>query len=278
MANQLTMLDIALKYAEYEFKPFPMVPNSKNYYKGSNGFLDGTSEKNELMELFNRYGVNSNIGLNMAGTMYVVLDIDQHGDKDGFKSLELLEKQFGALPPTYTVATTTGNGEHRYFFINGISIDKNITDFREGIDILGTHVNAPPSQVAGTNGYTVKSGKLADIAQLPIPYFEEIVRFYQQSQKPNFNYQVNYQRNGGKWKLAQLMEEMANGISSGGRNDFACKIYGSLLRTGMDPGVAIHFIRDWNQQYFEPPLKDSELLSILKSITTRDNKQRGVKQ
>lgn len=278
MDKTLTMLDIALRYADYGFKPFPMVVNTKKMYKGSNGYLDGTDDKQELVTLFEKYSVNSNIGLNMVGTNYLVLDIDQHGKDDGFLSLAELEEELGALPPTYTVSTTTGNGEHRYYFLNGLSLDKNITALRGGIDVIGTHINAPPSRVSGTKGYTVKSGKLDDIAELPKPYLDEIVRSYQQRQQPNFSYQMNFQGSGSKWKIATLMEEMAKRISEGGRNEFVTKIYGTLLRTGMDTGVATHFVREWNEKYFDPPLKDRELLLILKSIAKRDTQQKGVKQ
>ena len=42
------------------------------------------------------------------------LDIDRHGDTDGFLSLMALEDEFGALPLTWR-SQTPGRGEHRFF-------------------------------------------------------------------------------------------------------------------------------------------------------------------
>lgn len=54
------------------------------------------------------------IGGVLSALGWLVIDIDVHGDKDGFADLRRLEELFGPLPRTVTVRTATG-GLHLWF-------------------------------------------------------------------------------------------------------------------------------------------------------------------
>lgn len=80
----------------------------------------------------------------------------------------------------------------------------------------------------------------------------------------------------GKGKTIQLLEEVVQGICEPGRNSFFTRAFGILLKANMDIEAAINLMIDWNDRYVQPPLGQSELHSVLKSIISRENeKERG---
>lgn len=276
MAKPKLMIDIAIEYAKRGFKPYPMVPNSKRMYKGSNGYLDGTDEEEAVTELFQRYGLNSNIGLNLIGTEFLIIDIDQHEKEDGtvldgFVELEKLEERLGKLPATYTVATTTGNGEHRYFRTNGLALNQDLIGFRDGLDVIGSHINAAPSKVAGTAGYRVKSGKVDDIAQLPKVYIDELVKFHQQKQK-GITLDFNNMEPVKKF-TATFIEELMEGVDEGNRDIWLTRQYGRLISLGMTFEKAYEFILLINEYYVRPPLTDKEVNKTVLSIAKKEKRK-----
>jgi hypothetical protein len=169
--NSKSMTDIAIQYAENGIKCYPIVAGTKIPHKGSNGYKDGTNNIEAVKELFLKYDPESNIGNNLEETDIIVVDVDRHSvDKDGATSLQEIEEAYGVLPPTYTVSTPNG-GTHYYYRLPGMNMKHNIVDFREGLDILATHVIAVPSTIIKTDGivgsYRVVSGKITEIAMLP---------------------------------------------------------------------------------------------------------------
>lgn len=179
--NPKSMTDIAIKYAENEIKCYPIVAGTKIPHKGSNGYKDGTNNTETVKELFLKYDPNSNIGISLEGTDIIVIDVDSHSnEKDGNKSLHEIEEGYGVLPPTYTVSTPNG-GTHYYFRLPGLSMNHNIIGFREGLDILATHVIAVPSKILKSDGmvgsYRVVRGKITEIAEFP-KFFVELLIAY----------------------------------------------------------------------------------------------------
>lgn len=63
-------------------------------------------------------GVAILTGVSLEGGGFLTeIDLDRHGNKfgDGFKTVAQRSQDFGPLPPTFTVTTPSGNGEHRRF-------------------------------------------------------------------------------------------------------------------------------------------------------------------
>ncbi len=92
----------------------------------------------------------------VVGTPYLMLlDIDVRDEKRGLESLAELERQYGALPKTFTAQTPTG-GIHKY--LRGSHIFKN--GFRPGLD-CPHYVVAPWSIVDGKRYEVIDASPLA---------------------------------------------------------------------------------------------------------------------
>ena len=271
-----TMLDNAIKYAEYGWKVYPLIQSGKIPHKGSNGHLDASNDPEEVKRLFLQYGPSSNIGISLLDTEYIIIDIDLHQEgKSGFESLQELEDAYQELPDTFTV-TTPRNGEHKYFKVSGLSLDRDVIDFRPGVDVLGSKVMAVPSQTE-KGAYRVKSGKISDIAELPRWFLELMMQHDRQKQRSNESFTVTYptRYGNGKGRTIQLLEEVIKGVGEGERNAFFTRAFGTLLKANMDIEAAIKLMLDWNAHYVQPPLGKNELHSVLKSIVSRENKKKG---
>mgnify|MGYP003145387422 CR=1 FL=1 len=124
-------------------------------------------------ELYNLFNDNDELAIR-TGNGIVVIDIDTKGadGKEGFRSLEKLEKEFGKLPETLT-AKTRSNGQHRYFRILDDLELSNRTNLNNltGVDIRASngYVIAPP-----TKNYEFTAYK--KIAYLPKSWFDLIKR------------------------------------------------------------------------------------------------------
>ena len=130
-------------------------------------------EAQTVEELYDIFSDNDELAIR-TGDGIVVIDIDTKGadGKEGFRSLEKLEKEFGKLPETLT-AKTRSNGEHRYYRILDdmeLSNRTNLNNYT-GVDIRSTngYVIAPP-----TTNY--KFTKFKKIAHLPKAWFDAIKR------------------------------------------------------------------------------------------------------
>ena len=269
-----TMLDNAIKYAEYGWKVYPLIQSGKIPHKGSNGHLDASNDPEEVKRLFLQYGPSSNIGISLLDTEYIIIDIDLHQEgKSGFESLQELEDAYQELPDTFTV-TTPRNGEHKYFKVSGLSLDRDVIDFRPGVDVLGSKVMAVPSQTE-KGAYRVKSGKISDIAELPRWFLELMMQHDRQKKRSNESFTVTYptRYGNGKGRTIQLLEEVIQGVGEGERNAFFTRAFGTLLKANMDIEAAIKLMLDWNAHYVQPPLGKNELHSVLKSIVSRENKK-----
>lgn len=266
----ITMADTALQYAENGWKVYPLIQGGKIPHKGSNGHLDASNDPEEVKRLFLQYGVSSNIGISLLNTEYIVIDIDMHTEgKSGFDSLQELEDSYQALPDTFTV-TTPRNGEHKYFKVSGLSLDRDQIDFRPGIDLLGTKVNAPPSSTSD-GAYRAKPGHSSSIAELP-RWFLELMIQHDRQKKSGFRMDYNQPPKGKKF-TAVFMEELLSGQAAGNRNAWVTKQYGRMVALGMDFTAAYEWIQIVNQNFVQPPLSAKELNVIVMSIAKREQQK-----
>ena len=273
-----TMADFAIKYTEAGFSVYPTVPGKKVPHFGSSGENDSTDNPDEAKALFARYGINSNIAINLKGTDVIVIDCDEHvPGKSGHSSLEQLEAAYEQLPPTYTVRSPSG-GTHLYFITPGISLNQDIQDLLPGVDVMASKIMAVPSRSINDDGelvgsYTVKSGKITEIANLPKWFLEYLKNNYQK--KPTGSgFTLDYKGGAtGKKYTATFMEELISGCTKGNRNAWALQQYGRMVALGMDMTVAYEWIRHINKNFIEPPLSAKELNTIVTSVAKREQRK-----
>lgn len=279
MAKKPTaMADFAIKYTEAGFSVYPTVPGKKIPHAGSRGENDSTNNPDEVKALFTRYGINSNIAINLKGTDVIVIDCDEHvPGKSGHSSLEQLEASYEPLPPTYTVSSPSG-GTHLYFITPGISLNQDIQDLLPGVDVMASKIMAVPSRSINDDGelvgsYTVKSGKITEIANLPKWFLEYLKNNYQKKSTGSGFTLNNKGVTTGKKYTATFMEELIAGCSKGNRNAWALQQFGRMVALGMDMTVAYEWIRHINKNFIEPPLSAKELNAIVTSVAKREQRK-----
>ena len=106
----------------------------------------------------------ANYGVLLGGGL-IVLDVDLHpGGGNGFHSLTELEKEGRTLPPTFTVRTPSGGGEHRYFRVKAGRSIPTLGSFMPGLDRKGEggYVVGPGSIVQGTTYEVTNDVLIAD--------------------------------------------------------------------------------------------------------------------
>jgi Bifunctional DNA primase/polymerase, N-terminal/DnaB-like helicase C terminal domain len=139
-SNATAFLDSALELAARGFAVFPLQPRSKEPYKGSRGFVDATTDADQIRAWWTR-APDSNVGVRPPADV-LALDVDPRNG--GHETLQALEAEHGALPDTLT-ARTGGGGLHAFFRVPaGLSWPKELAD---GIDLKGnrSYVLAAPS-------------------------------------------------------------------------------------------------------------------------------------
>jgi hypothetical protein len=146
---------------------FPLKPCSKTPLT-KNGFKDAATDQSVITESWRRWP-DANIGLatgQVSGC--IVLDID---GVEGEASLQVLERQLGALPAT--CMAKTGDGRHLYFGYPNSKEIRSRTKIAPGIDIRasGGYVVAPPS--VHPNGSTYSwLGEETEFSDLPQAWIE----------------------------------------------------------------------------------------------------------
>lgn len=180
----------------------------------------------------------------------VVLDVD---GEPGRESLQDLEEEYGPMPETWEVMTG-GGGRHIYFKCPAnVSELKNAVKFLPGLDIRanGGQVLAPGS-LHYTGAYyeweLLHHPEEVELAEMPDWLFT-IIRDYSQ-------------RDTGKKYPAE-----GEPIPEGQRNDYLAHFAGKLRRTGCSEPVLLAALQVENENRCRPPLPDSELKQIAKSIS-----------
>ena len=176
-------------------------------------------------------------------------------DMDGPEAAGILEQEGIRLPQTASVQT--GGGYHAYFVHPGGTVKTCARLFSApaggGVDVRGDggYVVAPPSVHRSGRVYqwTVEPDYLA-------PYPQSLVEVGGEDSYP----------------LADWIEEAISGVEEGKRNDAAAKVAGYWLKvTSNNKDAALNALKLWNTQN-RPPLPDSELETVVQSISKRESK------
>lgn len=94
------------------------------------------------------------------------------------------------------------------------------------------------------------------------------------AQEQKFNFKSNYVSSEGyKGKVVQLLEEAIQGIQEGNRNTFFTRAFGTLITANMEAELAMILLLEWNRTYCQPPLSETEMISIFNSIYEREKRK-----
>jgi hypothetical protein len=93
-----TPLDAALKYASIGWHVFPLCPDTKIPRKGSRGYLDATTDRDQICRWWGRHpGDDVAVACRPSGFIAIDVDVADIG-KDGLAELAELERIWGPLP------------------------------------------------------------------------------------------------------------------------------------------------------------------------------------
>lgn len=250
--NKLT--STALKLAKQGFQVFPLQANSKRPVT-AHGYLDATDNLTQLDEWFDN-DRQYNLGLRLAGTGIVVVDIDHHTQVDGRKVLKQWQTNGMTLIPQYA-EQTPHDGLHYFFKTNQKLPDKVIVP---SIELKTKQIMMAPSQLDGKPYQTIKGTDLTRLSPLPA-WLVNLLTSQQTAHK-------TLQHRLYKSWTGKLLDQLVTGTDQGQRNVYLTSLLGKLLHTGCDGDTAYSLLVFANE-HLTPPLPDQEVNTIFKSLLKR---------
>jgi putative DNA primase/helicase len=185
----------------------------------------------------------------------VVVDIDDHDSTTGSHSLREIEESIGEEFDSLTAIT--GQGRHLYFNHPGAMIPCSAGKLAAGIDVRGDggYIVAPPSLHESGTAYrwVDPDDQLCDLP-------ETIVRVMR----------------SGTSQDERLEIDSTEQVYEGERNDRLYR-YGSALRgnEGLDRGEVLARLISFNDSHCEPPLDESEVISIAENACKYPAEHKG---
>jgi hypothetical protein len=210
------------------------------------GVKDATTDEDQIRQWWEAEP-DANIGL-ATGEVFVI-DLDVKGDLNGAKSWNRLCRKNGGAPTTTTVSTPSG-GTHLYFRAAGPeNISNSVADLAEGVDVRGHggYVLVPPSTLLnGAYEWALEE----EIAGAPGWLVERV--------------------SGTDEEEIGDIEEAAEEIPKGKRNDKLTSLGGYVRRKGMEEDEVFSFLKGVNQARCRPSLPTEEVRSIAGSVCRYD--------
>ncbi len=260
--NDTTMnidnLEAALGYAEIGLPVFPCRIRDEGNKKAkspytNNGFQNASTNAEQINCWWANYP-NAIIGMptgKISGL--IVLDIDpRHG---GDHSLQELIDKYSPLPETLT-AITGGGGTHYYFKYPNRSVRCSNSKIASGVDIKadGGYVIMPPSgHESGKSYFWDGDFDLDTVADMPKWLLDLIDA-------------------AGK-KPKSSSDSSATELTEGERNDSLASWAGTLRYYGRTDEEIYAALQGTNQVRCKPPLSDSEVWAIAKSVSRYEANQ-----
>jgi hypothetical protein len=191
------------------------------------GHLDATRDPARIEEIFSNHP-NANIGIVPDGNLMVV-------DIDG----PIGEASIESIPIPETPTVKTGRGRHLWFRKTKPLCLKKFSgvDFR--LDGKGYVVAAPSTHASGVR-YRL-SDEINDIAPLPDEFYA------------SRTVQIDF-------------SDVDKKVAEGGRNNFLASLAGTLRFRGLSRRAITAALIAVNDEACEPPLKESEVAKIAKSV------------
>lgn len=217
--------------------------------KTPNGFKDASIDERQVREWFNSTAP-TNIGIATGLSNLAVLDIDT--GKEGFDEAIAI---FGDLNRTYYVKTGRG---FQFYFIkpNGIKLPAKI---KHGFDIKsdGGYVVAPPSLHSSGQSYQTVCTKD------PLDFPREILEWIEKEQnQPKQQTAVN----NNDLEIQSNVKTVPDNITNTTRNNTLASEAGYLRHRGYSEAEILSALIAINQYRCSPPLEETEVKSIAKSI------------
>lgn len=213
-----------------------------------NGCKDATTDAAIVKAWWQKYP-NANVGiatgLKSGGLFVIDLDIDEDKGINGYQTIRDWERKNGILPDTWS--SITGRGGYHLFFKSSKQIT-NRTGILEGVDIRGEggYIVAPPSTHA--NGHKYEWEYSPDDFELVEA--DEVVYKLLETDK---------REKAESFKLPEI-------IISGKRNETIFRFACSLQAKGLPDEAIEASVKAINETKCQPPLKDSELNTIINSV------------
>lgn len=236
-----TNLEVALTYASWGWKVIPVVPNGK-IPATAHGVKDATDDPDKIKSWWER-NPDMNIGV-AAGEAsgIIVFDIDPRNGGDN--SWEVWLNNNGDVPEGI-MALTAGGGQH---YIAKYQQGVRSCKLKQGIDLLsdGRYFVAYPSTIEGRSYQWEAS---SDPFEGAAPF--EIPKRWSDAMADN-----RVERNPAT----------QGGLIQGDRNNGLTSLAGAMRHLGMQENEILQAIMMVNDTRCVPPLPDSEVRQIVRSV------------
>lgn len=248
---------------EQGFKVYLLAQGTNTPHKGGNGHLGATNNVYKLIDAFNRFGTNSNIGIVLQGTNLVCLDIDRHTpDKNGLRTL----KQLGITPnfDAEVFETTPRDGIHVFYRVtDDLDVSSLKRNIGAGLELVTDKITVAPS-VKGGVAYKHYGRSFNEASMMP----DWLVKM-----ASNVATTGDKQRKRvPKYSIQERWQMVLDGFAEGQRNNQAVSLAGYLLRIDVDPNIALSIVKKVNSES-AIPLPDREIEAIFNSAYKREVKR-----
>lgn len=237
----------AVEYINMGLAVFPIKYKDK-IPLAKNGCKDATTDAAIVKAWWQKYP-NANVGiatgLKSGGLFVIDLDIDEDKGINGYQTLRDWERKNGILPDTWS--SITGRGGYHLFFKSSKQIT-NRAGILEGVDIRGEggYIVAPPSTHANGRKYEWEYSP----DDFELVEGDEVVYKLLETDK---------REKAESFKLPEI-------IISGKRNETMFRFACSLQAKGLPDEAIEASVKAINETKCQPPLKDSELNTIINSV------------
>jgi hypothetical protein len=253
--------DAALIYALFGIPVFPLSPYSKRPLAGSHGYLDATTEPEQIIQWWDAFPDANVAAPTGQASGRLLLDFDaRSGGLEQFKAL------FDGRPLDGAARAKSGGGGIHLFFAWTPEVGwLRCGSPADGMDLKtsGGCVTLPPSWHPSGKRYTWDTP-------------QDLVRFLEGLQ-PAPGWLLDWLRDRCKVRQMSPQAETptAGKIPEGRRNTSLTAIAGMLRRYGAGQGELYDLLGQINRRLCEPPLDDGEVARIAESVARYEPAKQG---
>ena len=241
------MLNEAIGYAKKGWRVFPLKENAKAPAT-SDGFKSATTDIEQITKWW-KQNPKYNIGIATGQQSGIsVIDID---GKEAMKALT----DNGITDRPETLTHKTIKGFHYILLYNPIYPQG--AGFLEKLDIRneGGYIVAPPSEIDGQK-YSVYKDK-------DVSTWDSLSQFFRSYDSQNRQRDVSENKTVPE-QPTWVTEYLTEGVPEGQRNDAGIRLAGYFRKKGIAEDMTIAIMQQFRERC-SPPMKESELLNIVKS-------------
>lgn len=268
-----SMKDYALKYANLGFGVIPINPKNK---RPMLEFADKPKMSEQEIVNFWKEHPNANIALRTID--FFVIDIDLHGDNNGFESLKKWP-YLNLIEETLQAKTASGGKHIFYLKRDDIQINQMI-GLLPGVDVKA-HINnyvlvAPSATEKGQYEWDLEKSKAGGTMVTPS---QDLILALKETYKKNNGYSGGLKdlkkrtfSDRTRTQTTDLLETIAVGFGDeGGRNDKLASFVGGLLSRAVSDELVYELAKIANNNSLNP-LPFNELDKTVESIIKKDRR------